>query len=251
MTTRATASVLATLALLALCAPARARAQGGHAGATEPQQQRRQGTGKGQAAKNGQQGAEAGASGNPGGPGRQQSGGATSTPDPDQPDTLPTLPAGMTIQTIVAGDSIYHGKGHCFVCHGAEGEGEPAAGDAITVSLAYAQKDWHDLDSLITLGIPDALTRSPIRMPGRGGKSDLSDDEVRRVAAYVWAISQVRGEPWPGGHKSHAGMGEAAASTGTATRALLREPVPPPAGAKKAPPYRGGLVPDSTSRPHH
>ncbi|HEX6534613.1 MAG TPA: cytochrome c [Gemmatimonadaceae bacterium] len=185
-----------------------------------------------------------------GGGGRQQSGAQTPPPDPDQPTTLPPLPPGMTIQTIVEGDAIYHGKGHCYVCHGLEGEGEPAAGDAITVSLNYAQKEWRDLDSLITLGIPDALTRSPIRMPGRGGKSDLTDEEIRRVAAYVWAISEVRGEPWPGGHPSHAGTAVAGATTGTATRTLLRGHPPPPVGAK-APPSEGGLVPDTSSRPHH
>jgi hypothetical protein len=43
-------------------------------------------------------------------------------------------------------------------------------------------------------------------MPARGGKSDLTREEVRRVAAYIWAISQTRGEPWPGGHTSHGTM---------------------------------------------
>ena len=145
------------------------------------------------------------------------------THDDLQPTQLPSLPKGMTIETILQGDSIYHGKGNCFVCHGVEAEGAPAAGNALTVGLNWAQYDWHSIDSLIDRGIPQVITRSPIQMPPRGGKSNLSDDEVERVAAYVWAISQTRGEPWPGGHPTHAGMVPAGAAKGTATRVLSRE----------------------------
>lgn len=35
-------------------------------------------------------------------------------------------------------------------------------------------------------------------------QSNLSDAEVQQVSAYVWAISQTRGEPWTGGHPTHA-----------------------------------------------
>ncbi len=144
------------------------------------------------------------------------------THDDLQPPALPPLPRGMTIQMIVAGDSIYHGKGNCAACHGVEAEGLPAAGDGLTVGLSYAQYNWQSIDSLIDMGIPDALTRSPIQMPPRGGRSDLSDAEVQRVAAYVWAISQARGEPWAGGHVSHADMtpvGIEAVPTSVRTRA--------------------------------
>ena len=154
------------------------------------------------------------------------------THDELQPATLPPLPKGMTIATIVQGDSIYHGKGNCFACHGAEAEGLPAAGDALTVSLNWAQYDWASIDSLIDHGIPQQLTRSPIQMPPRGGKSNLTDDETRRVAAYIWAISQTRGEPWPGGHASHESMVPPGATKGTATRALIRSR---PAGERKQP----------------
>lgn len=125
------------------------------------------------------------------------------THDALQPDTLPKLPPGMTVQMIVAGDSIFHNQGHCFACHGQEAEGMPAAGDALTAGLNWAQYDWTSIDSLVKSGMPQELTRSPIGMPPRGGKSDLTDEQVRLVSAYVWAISQARGEPWPGGHQSH------------------------------------------------
>lgn len=159
------------------------------------------------------------------------------THDDLQPPTLPALPPGMTIADVVRGDSVYHGKGTCFVCHGTEGEGRPAAGDALTVALNWAQPNWRSIDSLIDNGMPQPLTRSPIQMPPRGGRSDLSASEVRAVAAYVWAISQTRGEPWPGGHPSHAGMTPAGADAGTAT-AIASEPQLPSTTNRAA--RRGG-----------
>ena len=148
------------------------------------------------------------------------------THDDLQPATLPPLPSGMTIADIVHGDSIYHGKGACFACHGLEGEGRPAAGDALTVSLNWAQYQWTSIDSLIDAGIPQTITRSPIAMPPRGGRSDLTNAEVRSVAAYIWAISQTRGEPWPGGHPSHASLAPAGADQGTATALATQPKVP-------------------------
>jgi mono/diheme cytochrome c family protein len=165
----------------------------------------------------------------PKGPGTRAS---IQTHDDLQPAQLPPLPPGMTTDIIAQGDAIYHGKGNCFACHGVEAEGLPAAGDALTVSLNWAQYNWNSIDSLIEHGIPQQLTRSPIQMPPRGGKSNLTADETRRVAAYVWAISQTRGEPWPGGHTSHAGMVPPGADKGTATRASVKERPP---GDRKRP----------------
>jgi mono/diheme cytochrome c family protein len=164
------------------------------------------------------------------------------THDDLQPTTLPPLPAGMSITDIVRGDSIYHGKGACFACHGLEGEGRPAAGDALTVALNWAQYDWRSIDSLIDAGIPQPLTRSPIAMPPKGGRSDLTASEVRSVAAYIWAISQTHGEPWPGGHASHEGMSQAGADQGTAT-ALLTQPTLPTMHGDNKPKSPGGKRP--------
>ncbi len=130
------------------------------------------------------------------------------TDEEAQPDTLPTLPAGMTIDMLVTGDQIFHGKGGCAVCHGMEGEGQVKAGAAITTGLLFVDAtNWGQIDSLVRVGIPDGVTRAPIAMPARGAKGNLTQDEVARVAAYVWAISQTRGEPWTGGHRWHSSFG--------------------------------------------
>lgn len=138
------------------------------------------------------------------------------TNEDGQPVKMPPLPRGMTLDIIRAGDSVFHGKGNCFACHGADAEGMPNAGSAVTLGLNFVPTEWQAIDSVIMLGIPESVTRSAIAMPPRGGKSDLSTDELREVAAYIWVISQVQDEPWPGGHRSHVKMVPAAALTGTA-----------------------------------
>lgn len=142
--------------------------------------------------------------------------GAPQANDELQPPTLPPLPPGMQLETIVDGDRIFHGTGGCFACHGTEGQGLPAAGDAMTVGLAFVPYQWESIDSLVTAGIADSDTRSPIAMPARGARWNLTPGQIRAVSAYVWAISQARGEPWPGGHASHVSMVPPGSTAGTA-----------------------------------
>lgn len=144
--------------------------------------------------------------------------GASRTNEEMQPATLPPLPTGMTVEMLVEGDRLFHGTpAGCFACHGAEGEGLPAAGAAITTGLSYVPPDWKAISALITQGLPDAMTRTPIAMPPRGARGTLTDEQITNLAAYVWAISQVRGEPWPGGHASHAHLVPAGSTNGTAS----------------------------------
>jgi mono/diheme cytochrome c family protein len=121
-----------------------------------------------------------------------------------QAKQLPRLPQSMTLDMIRQGDDLYHGKGGCVTCHGPDGGGMPASGSGITAGLNFVPTQWGPIDSLIRVGIPEPVTRTPVAMPPRGAASNLTDVESRQIAAYVWAISQVRGEPWPGGHKTHA-----------------------------------------------
>lgn len=141
-----------------------------------------------------------------------------------QPAALPALPAGMTLDDIVKGDVLFHGQGGCFACHGAEAEGLPAAGSGITRGLGFIPIEWHPIDSLIQAGIIEVDTRSPIRMPAKGARGDLTPADSKLIAAYVWAIGKTRGEPWPGGHASHAHQNPPGASDGTAGLAQLRRP---------------------------
>jgi hypothetical protein len=127
------------------------------------------------------------------------------TDEEAQPDSLPPLPFGMTLDMIRDGDRLYRGKGGCVNCHGSEEQGLAARGKTLTAGLHFLPAgDWRGVDSLIAVGLPDAATRSPVPMPPRGQHGDLTAAEIRAVAAYVWAVSSVRGEPWAGGHVTHA-----------------------------------------------
>ncbi len=126
------------------------------------------------------------------------------TDEEAQPVSLPPLPAEMSLDMIRDGDRLFHGKGGCINCHGSEAQGMAARGKTLTAGLVFLPPgDWNALDSLISVGMPDKQTRSPIAMPARGQHGDLNADQIRRIAAYIWAISQTHGEPWPGGHALH------------------------------------------------
>lgn len=120
-----------------------------------------------------------------------------------QATTLPSLPSGMRLDHIRHGDALFRGKAGCATCHGGEAEGMPDAGSPLTAGLHFVQPQWPAVQTLIRCGLGETTTRSSEAMPARGAESNLTDDEIRHVAAYVWAISQTRGEPWPGGHQLH------------------------------------------------
>ena len=126
------------------------------------------------------------------------------TDDGAQPDTLPTLPDGVTAADLRLGDELFHGGGGCRNCHGSEAQGLAGRGSSLTAGLHLIDNgDLRGIDSIIVNGIADAETRSPIAMPPRGQKGNLSTAETHALAAYVWAIANTRGEPWSGGHELH------------------------------------------------
>jgi mono/diheme cytochrome c family protein len=109
----------------------------------------------------------------------------------------------MTVAMITQGDSLFRGKGGCVTCHGQEANGMPNMGSSLTGGLLFIPPEWKAIDSLIQAGISEPVTRTSIAMPPRGARSDLTPEESRLIAAYVWAISRTKGEPWRGGHQSH------------------------------------------------
>lgn len=134
---------------------------------------------------------------------RMSRGATLDTHEDGQPAKLPSLPGGMTVAMITQGDSLFRGKGGCVTCHGQEANGMPNMGSSLTGGLLFIPPEWKAIDSLIQAGISEPVTRTSIAMPPRGARSDLTPEESRLIAAYVWAISQTKGEPWRGGHQSH------------------------------------------------
>ena len=146
---------------------------------------------------------------------RMTRGATIDTHEDGQPSKLPSPPSGMTRGMIVQGDSLFRGKGGCVTCHGQEANGMPNMGSSLTGGLLFIPPQWNMIDSLIRAGIPEPLTRTTIAMPPRGAKSDLTPEETRLIAAYVWAISQAKDEPWPGGHRTHGAPAEGAGPSAT------------------------------------
>jgi mono/diheme cytochrome c family protein len=108
---------------------------------------------------------------------------AVSAPDVD-------LPAGVTAEMVAAGGAIYHGAGVCFSCHGQEGAGGPL-GPSLTDRdwLNLASGTFEEIVAVIRDGVPRPV-RYPAPMPPGGGGS-LNDEQVRQVAAYVYALSHA------------------------------------------------------------
>jgi mono/diheme cytochrome c family protein len=96
----------------------------------------------------------------------------------------------QTPQLIALGDSIFHGQvagGTCTACHG-----QDAKGTAVAPNLTDAQ--WLNGDGslgfivkTVTTGVPKPKEH-PAPMPPKGG-AQLTDDQVKAVAAYVYSLS--------------------------------------------------------------
>ena len=91
---------------------------------------------------------------------------------------------------IARGDSVFHGPGNCYACHGSKGEGlvGPSLVDAEWI---HSKGTEEEIAAQVTKGIPKEQSKSGIPMPPKGG-STISDDDVKAVAAYVHSLSQKK-----------------------------------------------------------
>ncbi len=108
--------------------------------------------------------------------------------DPTLGMRLPrALPPGVTESSIAEGKKIYSGRGLCYLCHGAVPEGGigPNLSDSTWIR---SQGRYEEIAAQVFSGTTREDSKTGMAMPARGG-SHISDDEVRAVAAYIWAIS--------------------------------------------------------------
>lgn len=103
--------------------------------------------------------------------------------------------AGQSIEranetTISEGEALYKSIGLCFACHGPTGTGVPGAGVNLT------DEEWlHGDGSFVAIleqilsGVGAGQTKSGVIMLPRGG-SQISDEQARAIASYVWSLSQ-------------------------------------------------------------
>ena len=98
------------------------------------------------------------------------------------------LPAGVTPAMIAKGKTIFTSTGLCFACHGMDAKG--AIGPNLTdTTWLHGKGTSPEIVQIVTTGIPVAETKTGKgAMPPKGG-SQISEDDVKAVAAYVWSLS--------------------------------------------------------------
>jgi glucose/arabinose dehydrogenase/mono/diheme cytochrome c family protein len=100
------------------------------------------------------------------------------------------VPQGATREMVALGERIYHGQvggAACTGCHGEKGEGTPLGPPLTGKKWLWSDGSYAGIAKTITEGVPDPKQyRSP--MPPMGG-AQLTPDQTKAVAAYVWALS--------------------------------------------------------------
>jgi mono/diheme cytochrome c family protein len=103
-------------------------------------------------------------------------------------------PEGVTDSAISRGRALFYGSARCDRCHGLGGRGTPYGPDLADAIWWHGPGSYGWLVREVSHGIPENLTVTGDPMPARG-RVNLSEAEVRAVAAYVWAISHPAKPP--------------------------------------------------------
>jgi mono/diheme cytochrome c family protein len=120
---------------------------------------------------------------------------ATAAPDtahalPPAEGAAPTEPAAPVLiasSDSAAGDSVFHGKGRCFTCHGQRGEGTARLGPALTDSTKLGSNGTlAAIRDVIANGVAVPKTAS-VAMPAYAAV--LSPEQIARAAAYVYTLA--------------------------------------------------------------
>jgi mono/diheme cytochrome c family protein len=128
-----------------------------------------------------------------GGGEQQQAEAAPETPAPEVTAAQPAmpageLPAGVTPAMVEEGNTLYHGAGICYTCHGQNGVGVtglgPALGDA---EWLHSDGSYDAIVAQILKGVSAGESKTGVAMPAKGG-SAITDDQARAVAAYVYSL---------------------------------------------------------------
>ena len=106
------------------------------------------------------------------------------------------LPAGVTQDMVAQGQQVFHSNGICFTCHGQNGTGSPLGPNQnddewLWITATDPAQKYEEIVGVINEGVSQPK-QAPAPMPPKGGVQ-LSDEQVRQVAAYVYAISQSGG----------------------------------------------------------
>jgi mono/diheme cytochrome c family protein len=112
---------------------------------------------------------------------------------PTGPAEVPALPAGapagVTQEMVASGQQLYGTI--CGACHGPAGTGTAAGPSLNDASWIHITGTYDELVTIITTGVPNPR-QYPAAMPPRGG-GPYTDEEIRAISAYVFALSHSPG----------------------------------------------------------
>ena len=98
------------------------------------------------------------------------------------------LPAGVTVAMVQEGQDIFHGAGICASCHLRQGAGGALAPNLTDDVWLHIDGEYEAIVELIMTGVQEPI-EAPAPMSARGG-SQITDEQVRAVAAYVYTLSR-------------------------------------------------------------
>lgn len=100
-------------------------------------------------------------------------------------------PEGTTPEMVAAGQQIFTGQGICFSCHGPDGKGTALAPDLTSGKWLWVDPSKGDVlgqvQQIVRNGVPQPKQFSAPMLPMGGAQ--LTDEQIRDVAAYVVSIS--------------------------------------------------------------
>lgn len=100
------------------------------------------------------------------------------------------LPAGVTQAMVNSGQELYGTV--CVACHGADGGGSAAAPSLTDDEWLWVPGgEYNGLVQIINAGVAQPK-QYPGLMPPKGG-GNFTDEQVREIAAYVYALSHRSG----------------------------------------------------------
>jgi cbb3-type cytochrome c oxidase subunit III len=97
-----------------------------------------------------------------------------------------SLPEGATADMVAQGQQIFTSTGNCFTCHGADAKGTALAPNLTDAEWLNITGKYDEIQGIVKNGVPQPKSH-PAPMPAMGG-AQLSDDQVKQVAAYVWSL---------------------------------------------------------------
>ncbi|MEX0907326.1 MAG: cytochrome c [Gemmatimonadota bacterium] len=95
------------------------------------------------------------------------------------------LPEGVTQDMVASGKTVFETT-TCWTCHGMDGAGGPLAPSLIDDVWLNVDGSYDAIVQLVNTGVLEPKEH-PGPMPPMGG-APLSEEQVRQVAAYVYAL---------------------------------------------------------------